>query len=401
MNLNQFSKQFLSLPVIDFLFSLPSYVFMRLRQVVIFTSAGLEVFSVGFSEVKQQLVRRMFWGRGSLYKGTFHIVMISLTLVLLLSGIYTRFGVAEARESLPVNYGIVGNYDLLEQGASLNTVLVIQDVNQTNYRVSKYTVKSGDSLDSIAAQNEVSKDTVKWANDRLLSPFNDNVQPGWELLIPEIDGVLYTVKEGQDVNKIAEVTGGTAFDIIELNNLIPPHYGLAEGQKVFVPGGKITIAQQYQPGSSGYMASGVYVNAVLGELPAGTFDDPLTSPLCAGYIWYRGYVGWHDGVDLGHGPGCPIRAAAAGKVVFSGSGLSTRCDERCGNYVVIDHGGGVRTQYLHAAELYVKVGDYVQKGQDIMYMGCTGYCFGTHLHFTLLLNGVGIDPAPYVPYKRP
>jgi len=369
---------------------------MRLRQAAVFATAGGEVFLMSFSEVKQQVVRRMFWGRGSLYKGSFHIVIISLTVILLVTGIYTRFGVAEARESLAVNYGIVGNNDLLEQGASLNTVLAIEDVNQVNYSVRKHVVQGSDTLDSVAAQYGVSKDTVKWANDRIISPFNENILPGWELLIPQIDGVLYTVKAGQDVDAIAEITGGTRFDIIELNNLVPPFYGLSEGQKVFVPGGKITPPSYYQPGLGGYVSSGVYLNSALGDLPPGTFDDPLTSPLCAGYHWERGFLPWHDGVDLSHGE-CPVRAAAAGKVVAAGNdgGFGG------GNRIIIDHGSGVRTMYLHGSAIWVKAGDYVEKGQDIMLMGCTGNCTGTHLHFTLQYNGQSIDPAPYVPYARP
>jgi murein DD-endopeptidase MepM/ murein hydrolase activator NlpD len=396
-NLALYFSKILNIPVLDFVLLLPAYLFLRFRQASVFALAGVEVFFMSFSEVKQQVVRRMFWGRGSLYKGSFHIVIIAFTVILLVTGIYTRFGVTEAHESLEVNYGIIGNYDLLEQGASLNTVLAIEDVNQVNYSVRRHTVQGSDSLDSIAAQYGVSKDTVKWANDRILSPFNDNIQSGWELLIPEIDGVLYSVKAGQDVDAIAEVTGGTRFDIIELNNLVPPHYGLAEGQKVFVPGGRITPPSYYVPGLGGYVSSGVYVNAALGELPAGTFDDPLTSPLCGGYRWERGFTpGWHDGVDLSHGE-CPVRAAAAGKVVASGNdgGFGG------GNRIVIDHGGGVRTLYLHGSVLWVKTGDYVQKGQDIMLMGCTGNCTGTHLHFTLSYNGQSIDPAPYVPYARP
>ncbi len=355
----------------------------------------------GFSIIKQQVVRRMFWGRGSLYRTSFHIAIMIFTVLLLVTGITSRFGVTEAKQALTVSYGTVGNNDFLEQGANLTTAIPIEDVSQLNYKVTKYTVQANDTLDTIASGSGVSKDTIKWANDKILSPFNDNLQPGWVLLIPQVDGVLHTAVDGDTVDSIAKLTGGNRFDIIELNSLVPPDYNINPGQKIFVPGGKITAPAYFNAGTGGYVSSGVYLNLPLGNLPAGTFDDPLTNPYCAGYVWMRGYTSWHNGVDLAHSPGCPVRAAAAGKVIYAGSGTSFDCDTDCGNYIIIDHGGGVMTEYLHGDLLWVKKGDYVQKDQDIMLMGCTGNCTGTHLHLTLIYNHRSIDPSPYIPYRRP
>lgn len=393
-----------NLPLFDVLFSFPQYLYLRLRQVYIFSGAFFSVLLDLIVLLKQAVVRRMFWGRGNFYKTFFHITIMVLTISLLVTGLLTRFGQTQSSaQGLTIAYGTVGNNDLLQQGGSLTTVLAIDDPNQANFKVTKYTVVSGDTLDSIAQKFGISKDTIKWANDRQLSPFNDNVQPGWTLDIPAMDGVLHEVKSGETLDSIVALTNGNRDDIIELNNLVSPSYSLQVGSKVFVPNGKvlppsITGQPNYidNPNiGTGYVPSGVTVSNALGNLPAGTFDDPLTNPACSGYIESRGYSPWHDGVDLAVGGGCPERAIAAGTVIYAGWWSTA------GFTVMIDHGGGVISHYYHGnGDIYVKKGDYVYKGQDIMYMGETGNATGIHLHLSLYYNGVTVDPALYVPFRQ-
>ncbi|MBR4419861.1 MAG: M23 family metallopeptidase, partial [Clostridia bacterium] len=95
----------------------------------------------------------------------------------------------------------------------------------------------------------------------------------------------------------------------------------------------------------------------------------------------------HYGTDIARSGGAPIVAAQKGKVISAG--WSTR---GYGNYVQIDHGKGEDgkryvTLYGHLKSIYVKVGDTVQKGQEIGYMGNTGFSTGTHLHFEIIQNG--------------
>ncbi|MBR6358964.1 MAG: M23 family metallopeptidase, partial [Lachnospiraceae bacterium] len=83
-------------------------------------------------------------------------------------------------------------------------------------------------------------------------------------------------------------------------------------------------------------------------------------------------------------------AAIAGKVVTATYSYSS------GNYIVIDHGNGVRTIYCHASKLLVKVGDEVKRGQVIMKVGSTGVSTGSHLHFGIFINGTAVNPLDYV-----
>ena len=98
----------------------------------------------------------------------------------------------------------------------------------------------------------------------------------------------------------------------------------------------------------------------------------------------------HMGIDIGCSYGVPIAAADAGVVTVAEWG------ESGGNYVMIDHGNGFVTMYLHNSSLAVSVGDVVSQGQTIAYAGSTGYSTGTHCHFSVFLNGSYVNPLDYL-----
>ena len=100
----------------------------------------------------------------------------------------------------------------------------------------------------------------------------------------------------------------------------------------------------------------------------------------------------HLGTDIAASCGNPIYAAHAGVVTYSGwNGIY-------GNYIQIDHGGGVSTAYGHIQNggLLVRTGAYVDPGQNIAKIGATGGATGCHLHFGVLINGVVTNPVPYM-----
>jgi murein DD-endopeptidase MepM/ murein hydrolase activator NlpD len=113
-------------------------------------------------------------------------------------------------------------------------------------------------------------------------------------------------------------------------------------------------------------------------------NGPITSPF--GWRWGR----MHEGIDIGVPYGTPIHAAAAGTVVYC-SWMSGY-----GNLVAIDHGGGISTAYGHQSSIAVGCGQTVGQGDVIGYVGCTGHCFGPHLHFEVRVNGSPVDPLRYL-----
>ena len=95
---------------------------------------------------------------------------------------------------------------------------------------------------------------------------------------------------------------------------------------------------------------------------------------------------WHKGLDIAAPAGTPVRAIAAGKVVFSGLAGGY------GNLVAIDHGNGVTTRYAHNRTLLVSIGDLITPGQEIAQVGSTGRSTGPHLHFEVIRDGQAVDP---------
>lgn len=103
-----------------------------------------------------------------------------------------------------------------------------------------------------------------------------------------------------------------------------------------------------------------------------------------------GYPKMHTGVDLAAAKNTPIYASRAGVVVWAGWGSTG------GWWVKVDHGDGFASTYLHMTRYIVKIGDYVQAGQQLGYVGTTGVSTGYHLHFGIMKNGEWVDPLKYI-----
>ena len=103
----------------------------------------------------------------------------------------------------------------------------------------------------------------------------------------------------------------------------------------------------------------------------------------------------HDGVDFDDVSGEPVYAARGGVVVEAGQ-AKAKPISYFGNYLRIDHGGGISTGYGHLSQFSVQVGDCIQPGQEIGKVGSTGLSAGPHLHFQLLRGEVPEDPLPYI-----
>ena len=98
----------------------------------------------------------------------------------------------------------------------------------------------------------------------------------------------------------------------------------------------------------------------------------------------------HKGIDISASTGSSIVAAAGGTVSIATYSYSA------GNYVVVNHGNGLSTVYMHCSQLLVSAGDTVKAGQTIAKVGSTGYSTGSHLHFAVRKNGSYVNPSSYV-----
>ncbi|WEK41841.1 MAG: M23 family metallopeptidase [Candidatus Sphingomonas colombiensis] len=106
---------------------------------------------------------------------------------------------------------------------------------------------------------------------------------------------------------------------------------------------------------------------------------------------YRGEPGaYHGGVDVAKPTGSPVVAPADGVVILAAAAPFTLE----GNLLMIDHGSGLNSAFLHLSKIEVNVGDHVRQGQEIGQVGATGRASGPHLHWAMMWQGSRIDPMP-------
>lgn len=146
------------------------------------------------------------------------------------------------------------------------------------------------------------------------------------------------------------------------------------------------------------------ITGLAGDAPSptgGGFGNPFSDPTWRSHITSgfgrRADVGLpgrdttnHNGIDIAYGYGTPILAVQSGTVILAGSHASY------GNYVVIDHGGGICTLYAHCSRLLVSAGQTVSKYDTIAQVGSTGDSTGNHLHISVIVDGTYVDPSPYL-----
>ena len=149
-------------------------------------------------------------------------------------------------------------------------------------------------------------------------------------------------------------------------------------------------AQQQSGGSSGssepqyYTPSGgSYMWPATQGSRISSYFGPRSSPT-------RGASTNHKGIDIPCPTGSDIVASAAGTVVVS------QYSSSAGYYIMIDHGNGVSTVYMHNSQLVVSVGQSVEQGQVIAKAGSTGYSTGSHCHFGVMINGSYVNPLDYL-----
>jgi peptidoglycan DL-endopeptidase CwlO len=144
------------------------------------------------------------------------------------------------------------------------------------------------------------------------------------------------------------------------------------------------IAAQLQSSASAPLPAGPI------RYGSGQLIWPVDGPVVSGFgpRWGR----MHEGIDIAVPAGTPIRAAAAGSVVLVQSEAESG---GYGNFSCLDHGGGLQTCYAHQSSFVVTSGS-VSQGDVIGYVGCTGHCYGDHLHFEVRISGAPTDPLGYL-----
>ncbi len=124
---------------------------------------------------------------------------------------------------------------------------------------------------------------------------------------------------------------------------------------------------------------------------------PIEGPIVSGFGFRRdpfhGHWQMHTGVDVSAAYGAPVKAAASGVIIYAGW-------DNGGGYgiqVEISHLNGFVTKYAHLSRVAVQVGDTVERGRVIGYIGSTGYSVAPHLHYEVIQDGIKVDPRKFLP----
>ena len=141
-------------------------------------------------------------------------------------------------------------------------------------------------------------------------------------------------------------------------------------------------------------ANAIYAITTPRYLFSAPFELPLNSKITSAFGNARTFNGelksYHSGTDYRAAVGTVVRAANDGVVVIA------KDRYYAGGSVVIDHGGGIYSQYYHLSEIIVTLGDHVHKGDEIALSGESGRVSGPHLHFGIAINGVSVNPLSFV-----
>jgi murein DD-endopeptidase MepM/ murein hydrolase activator NlpD len=291
-----------------------------------------------------------------------------LALSILLGGL-----VPVGLHRLPPDASATGQADasLLRAGAHLDGMLkpYTSAARAEQLRpVTTYTVQPADTIESIAARAGLRVETVLQVN-HLMS--GDQLVLGEVLFLPPIDGSMVPVEPGQSLAQIASALRLDPALIRVLNNL-PPTAPLPP--EIFVPDVSTTELPQ----------------RVTLAAPTDTRHHLVRFAWPTQGVITTFFLPWHPGLDIANAYGTPEVAADGGRVVFAGWGSY-------GIYVQIDHGNGFTTVYGHMERVVVAVGQVIQPGQLLGYMGATGRATGPHLHFEIRYHDVPQNPLDYLP----
>jgi LysM repeat protein len=328
-----------------------------------------------------------------------------LLLVYFQGSLFSQFGSTDDNtQSTPTTLNIA--LPTIQASGDTGVISVSRQANidttvPTGVRQSilRYTVEKGDSIFSIAKQFNLKPESVLWANYKV---FGDNpttpLSIGAQLVIPPVDGILYTWKDGDTLSRIADTYDADVSSIVSWpsNFLDATNPVIATGAVVMIPGGSREVQSWIQVVE--YTARSGVTKVIAG---GGGCEAPSTGPVgSGGFIWPSAnhyisgfdYTSSHRGIDIAAQTGDSVWASDNGTVVYAGWN-----DSGYGNLVMIDHNDGYATLYGHLSAIYTTCGASVYQGTVVGAAGSTGNTTGPHLHFEVRYNSGFVNPWSVLP----
>lgn len=278
-------------------------------------------------------------------------------------------------------------------------------------KTKSYVVAKGDSLWSIANSQNIEVDTLIGSNNFKTS---SRLRPGATLRIPNQDGIFYVMKKGETIEAVSKRYGVGMNKLRQVNFNINTA-SLKAGDEVFLPGAKpdglmehkdkdseVKVAENKKSEKTDKNAKSKTANAKATKLPkgevairnTGAFRWPIMGRINSPFGWRYHPItkrrDFHTGIDIKANRNDPIKAAAPGRVAYSGwmGGY--------GKVLVIEHLNGQSSLYAHCSSLLVGKGENVSSGKLVAKIGTTGRSTGPHLHFEIRNGNSPVNPIKYL-----
>ena len=207
-----------------------------------------------------------------------------------------------------------------------------------------------------------------------------------------MDPIIILSPNGDPTNgPMRLIISGDKVEVVKLpQNAVPKKPSIADASEPF------TSSYSYLPyyNLTGKQRSNILTNLNNFTSLNGKMMWPVDGKISSPFGKWRGKHK-HEGIDIPMPAGTPIRAAKNGVVARTGNN-STMGFRGYGNFVMLDHGGGVRTFYAHCSSVAVQQGQRIMQGQIIGYVGSTGRSTANHLHFEVRINDAKVNPVPYL-----
>lgn len=246
-------------------------------------------------------------------------------------------------------------------------------------------VAPGDTLESLGQQFNLPWRDIVWSNPGLRLPLT----VGGAIEVPPVPGAVVVVKKGDTPASLASRYGVDVSTLLGFNKLRGPQ---------LTPGSVLVIPVAPVPGpnlSSGLPADPVDPGAFLCPIAGAPIIQSFGPTSFALEPPFGGYLHFHTGYDLLAGYGTPIDAAAGGKVTAVGYAFDF------GIRVEVTDSYGLVEIYAHMEQVSVALGQEIQQGDKVGYVGSTGLSIGAHLHFQLEIGGMPTSPGTLIGCSGP
>jgi hypothetical protein len=292
---------------------------------------------------------------------------------------YSNFHAAGVTGAAASERPVAGDVSLSRDGVIIQPISIPKSPLVSHAPI-VHIVAHGDSLETIGQEFNLPWRDIVWSNPGLRMPLT----VGRTIMLPPVPGVVVVVRKADTAASLAALYGVDVSTLLGFNGVRGPQ--LTPGSVLVVP----LVPAQSPNLSTGVPADPVDPGQLLCPIAGAQIIQKFGPTSFAIEPPFGGYPHFHTGVDLLAGYGTPIVAAAGGRVTAVGYAAYF------GIRVQVTDTFGLVEIYAHMSQVTVALGQEVQQGEKVGFVGSTGLSIGSHLHFQFEVGGLPTAPGPLI-----